>query len=193
MRPVRRLSRCSDAELITRSRSSAPAFRVLCERHAGSVQRFLIGRTGDPEIARDLTAETLARAWLSRERFADKAGGSALPWLLGIARNVVADSVRKRRLESEAIQRLGLSLGSEARWAEIDERWLDGLDEELARALDELSADQRDAVWLRVVDEHGYDELASTLGCTREAARVRVFRGLERLRARFPGRPTSSP
>ena len=49
--------------------------------------------------ASDLTAETFAQAWLTRDRFRDEHGGSALPWLLGIARNVLRETIRLDRVE----------------------------------------------------------------------------------------------
>src|SRR3954471_21307885 len=42
-----------------------------------------------------------------RGRFRDVRGASALPWLLGIAANVLADTVRRNRIETEARERLG--------------------------------------------------------------------------------------
>jgi RNA polymerase sigma-70 factor (ECF subfamily) len=44
-----------------------------------------------------------------------------------------------------------------------------------------MSAAERDAVALRVVEELGYEEIAQRLNCTPAAARVRVHRGLARL------------
>jgi RNA polymerase sigma-70 factor (ECF subfamily) len=55
----------------------------------------------------------------------------------------------------------------------------------LTAALAELTDDQREAVLLRVVGEQSYDDVARKLGCTRETARVRVFRALERMRGRL--------
>ena len=52
---------------------------------------------------------------------------------------------------------------------------------ELAAALDRIGPGERDAVQLRVVEEMGYAEIASRLGCREAAARVRVHRGLARL------------
>ena len=185
MRIIRRLTRMSDADLIARSRRSPEAFRTLCERHAPSVHGFLLRRTQDQHAAYELTAETLARAWVSRESFVDRAGGKALPWLLGIARNVVADSVRKSALERHALERLRITGATEPTETQIDERWLDGLDEDLSAALAGLSDEQREAIALRVVEEREYDDVARRLGCSEGAARGRVFRALGRLRKRL--------
>ena len=119
------------------------------------------GAASDADAAHDLTAETFAQAWLSRARFRDEAGGSAGPWLFGIARHVLLVSVRQRRLERSASERLGvLDAADRAGRAEPDETWLDGLDEALAH----LPEAQQDAIRLRVVDDLGYDEAADAAG-----------------------------
>ena len=51
----------------------------------------------------------------------------------------------------------------------------------LRAALRELPASQQWALWLRIVDQHSYRDIARQLGCSEGAARVRVSRGLTRL------------
>jgi RNA polymerase sigma factor (sigma-70 family) len=182
MRRTRAHEKSTDAELLRRSRRSAEAFRALYDRYAERVHRFLVRRTGDEQVALELTAETFSAAWLSRTRFEDRAGGSAGPWLFGIARNVLAQSVRSRALERRARERLGVVLASEPSSAAAEQAWLDGLDGDLAAALASLGDGERRAVELRVLDGLDYDEIAGELGISRGAARVRVFRGLGRLR-----------
>ena len=89
-----------------------------------------------------------------------------------------------RRIELQACERIGLleRLDEPRATAEPDEVWLDGLDEALA----ELPAGERDAVELRVIDGLPYDAVAAGLAHVAEgAARVRVARGLGRLRQRL--------
>jgi RNA polymerase sigma-70 factor (ECF subfamily) len=175
----------SDADLIRAARSDAGAFRELYDRYAGQVHGYHLRRTRDPHVAHDLTAETFAQAWLARRRFRDRAGGSAGPWLFGIARNLLAQSVRRRRIELKACERLGVleRLDEPRATAEPDDVWLEGLEEAMA----ELPAGERDAVELRVIDGLPYDAVAAGLSTTEGAARVRVARGLGRLRQRLNG------
>jgi RNA polymerase sigma-70 factor (ECF subfamily) len=175
----------TDAELIRAARTDAGAFRELYDRYADRVHGYLVRRTRDPHAARDLTAETFAQAWLARKRFRDRAGGSAGPWLFGIARNLLAQSVRRRRIELKACERIGLleRLDEPRAAIEPDEVWLDGLDEAMA----ELPQGERDAVELRVIDGLPYDAIAAGLATSEGAARVRVARGLGRLRQRLIG------
>jgi RNA polymerase sigma-70 factor (ECF subfamily) len=168
----------SDAELVVAAGSDPAAFRELYDRYAETVHGYLRRRTGDEDAAYDLTAETFARAWQSRERFRDEAGGSAGPWLFGIARNVLAMSVRNRRLERDAAQRLGVLGAGSAASAVPEPAWLEGLDE----LLEALPDAQREAVRLRVIDDLAYAQVAANLGTSEQSARVRVHRGLAALR-----------
>src|SRR5918992_5465011 len=109
----------TDADLV---RSHEPrAFGTLYARHAEAVYSWFSARVAG--AAADLTAETFARAWLARRTFRDERGGSALPWLLGIGRNVLRESARHDRVETAARQRLGppprLAAGA---FAAVDER-----------------------------------------------------------------------
>ena len=173
----------SDAELLAAARTEAEPFRELYDRYAAAIHRFHASRVSDRDAALDLTAETFAQAWLSRDRFRDLAGGSAGPWLYAIARHVLVASVRKRRLEQTCRKRLGVLLALDRSPAHVEpnEAWLDGIEE----ALDELAPEVRQAVGLRVLAELPYDQLAAATGTSPGAARVRVHRGLTALRNRL--------
>jgi RNA polymerase sigma factor (sigma-70 family) len=169
----------TDAELIRRSQSDPAAFGELYARHAGSVYAWHRRRLD--WAAADLTAETFAQAWLSRRRFRDDHDGTARPWLLGIARNVLRESARRDRVETGARERLGLplDLAAEDGYAAVEERLSPR--RSLRAALAVLPEHERDAVALRVVEELPYAEVAERLAIRPAAARLRVSRGLRRL------------
>lgn len=171
----------TDAELIRAAESEAAAFAELYRRHVPTVHAWFRRRLD--WAASDLTAESFAQAWLSRRTFRDEADGSALPWLLGIARNVARESARRNAVESRARRRLGLptDLGSEDGYAAVEERLSPRA--ALAEALDTLSEPEREALELRVVDELPYPDVAARLGVRPAAARLRVSRALRRLSA----------
>ena len=172
----------TDAELLADALHAADAFREFYDRHARRVYAFHLRRSRDEDAAYDLTAETFAQAWLSRARFRDQRDGDALPWLFAIARNVLATSVRKRALELRARTQLGLLEGLRTPSSvEPDESWLDGA----VDTLEGLPPAERDAVRLHVLDGEPYETVARVLATTPGAARVRVHRGLARLRRRL--------
>src|SRR5262249_61175182 len=103
---VRRESeRASDGYILRAG--TADGFEEIYDRHAAQVLARSRVRVG--QYAADLTAEVFARAWLGRSRFRPESDDSALPWLLGIARNVLRESLRKRRIEDAARRRLGMA------------------------------------------------------------------------------------
>jgi RNA polymerase sigma-70 factor (ECF subfamily) len=169
----------SDAELVRAAAVDETAFGELYERHARAVLGWFERRL--PWAAADLTAETFARAWLWRRRFRDERGGSALPWLLGIAGNVLRESVRRDRIETRARERLGLPLhlATEEGFASVEARLSPR--RALGRALAGLPREQRRAVELRVLEELSYVEVARRLSIRPAAARLRVSRALRRL------------
>ncbi len=151
-------------------------------RYLGLIVGWGVRRTGDPELAADLTAEVFAAVLVSAARY-EPVHSSATGWLLGIARNVLGHSIRRGQIDARARVRLGasaLTVEDEdlAIIRQIADRQ-DGADELLA----ELPVDERDAVRARVIEEREYGEIARSLGCSEMVVRKRVSRGLARLRA----------
>ena len=168
----------TDAELIRAARTDASAFGELYGRHAPAVFRWLERRAR--YMAADLTGETFAQAWLSRRRFRDRRDGSALPWLLGIARNVLNESRRHDRVETRARIRLGLPVDLAAdEYERVEERL--STNGSLIAAVGALPPHARAALDLRIGDELPYDEVARRLDIRPAAARLRVSRALRRL------------
>ncbi|MFL5935312.1 MAG: RNA polymerase sigma factor [Gaiellaceae bacterium] len=168
----------SDAELIRAARTDASAFGELYERHAAAVFRWCERRAH--HVAADLAGETFAQAWLSRHRFRDRRDGSALPWLLGIAQNVLNESRRRDRVETRARARLGLPLDlADDEYERVEERL--SVSGSLAVAVGALPAHEREALELRVRDDLSYEDVARRLEIRPAAARLRVSRALKRL------------
>jgi RNA polymerase sigma-70 factor (ECF subfamily) len=179
----REFEKISDAELLRAG--TAEGFEEVYDRHAAQVLAWSRARVGGH--AADLTAEVFARAWLVRSRFRHESNESALPWLLGIARNVLRESLRKRRVEGAARRRLGMPrlLAQDAALDAVDERR--SLSESEHRALASLPERDRELLQLRVVEERSYREIAGRLRCTPQAARHRVSRLLRQLQCTLGG------
>jgi RNA polymerase sigma factor (sigma-70 family) len=169
----------TDAQLLAAAGREPSAFAELYRRHVPRVYAWHARRL--EWAAADLTAETFARAWTARRGFRDQHDGSALPWLLGIAHNVLRESVRREGIESRARERLGLplDLADEDGYAAVEERLSPS--RAMAAALDGLPDHERDAVDLRVIEELPYAEVGRRLGIRPAAARLRVSRALRRL------------
>jgi len=180
----------TDAELLGAAKSDPQAFREFYDRYAVWVRVWFARQTGSETAALDLTAETFAQAWHSLRRFKDMADGSGAPWLFGIARNLLRQYHKSKRVETAARERLGLPPVAEGadEYEAVDERVAARtMAPALAAAVRLLPPDQRAALELRVVQQLDYDEVAGRLGCSQNAARLRVSRALRALTLELQG------
>ena len=161
-------------------------FGVFYDRHIRALLGYFARRTGDPEVAADLAAETFASALVARRRFRP-GGAPAGAWLYTIAQRRLADYHRKGRVDD----RLRRSLAMERRpVGDDDARMIRMLGDDTATTLlAGLPGDQRDAIAAHVVGDRGYGEVAVELHLTEAAVRQRVSRGLRTLRRRIGGAP----
>jgi RNA polymerase sigma-70 factor (ECF subfamily) len=180
----------TDVELLIAAKTDPQAFREFYERYAVWMRSWFQRQTGSESAALDLTAETFAQAWRSLRRFRDMADGSGAPWLFGIARNLLRQYHKHNRIETAARARMGLPIeweGTEA-YDAVDERMAAvSLKPALQMAVGALPTDQRRALELRVVQQLPYDEVAVRLGCSINAARLRVSRALRALTVELRG------
>ncbi len=181
----------TDAELLLATREDVEAFGVFYRRHVDWVVGYLAARTGNAELAADLTSEVFAAALLASRRF-DSARGAANNWLYGIAGHKLASAGRRGHAERRARRRLGMA---EVRVDPEDLQWIESQAASHGRSATEmlagLPADQRDLLTARVIDERPYHELAREHQMTEAAVRKRVSRGLASLRSRLQeGRDT---
>ncbi len=115
MTSLRDRARWSDAQLLEGiAACDDRAFSAFYRRHLATVVGWCLRRTGDPELAADLTAEVFAAVLDGAARYEPRTG-SAAGWLLGIARNVLGHSVRRGRVDARARRRLGVAATSAPR------------------------------------------------------------------------------
>jgi RNA polymerase sigma factor (sigma-70 family) len=170
--------------MLGRPLTDGQGFVDLYQRESELVLLFCARRVLDPETALDLTAETFAQAFRARQAFRGSTEVEARAWLLTIARRQVGRFLRRGSLDRRALLRVGIQTPvldvGEAE--EIERRaGLASLRAALGAELARLSAEQRDALRLRVVEERPYCEVAQRLGVSEATARARVSRGLRAL------------
>lgn len=172
----------SDGELLIDARSDREAFGIFYDRHVRGVFTFFRRRTGQADVALDLTAETFAAVLEGLARYEPRPE-PARGWLYGIAWNKLLDAQRAGHAEDRVRRALGMAplvltdAGLERIEALGDRTALD--------LLDALPAEQRDAIRARHIDERGYDEIATALHCSESVVRQRVSRGLRTLRTQL--------
>lgn len=177
----------SDAAIVARSRTDPERFGELYDRYADDVHRYLSRRIG-AALADDLTAETFLAAFRSRHRY-DPAAERALPWLYGIATNLLRRHARTERTQYRAWERTGAdpTVAENHADAVVAGVAAEATVRQLAGALARLTARERDVVLLVVWESLTYEETAAALGVPVGTVRSRLNRARRRLRDALGG------
>jgi RNA polymerase sigma-70 factor, ECF subfamily len=187
------LSEASDVELLAMAGSHPEAFGELFARHAQSVYTYCARRTGDLDRAEDLTSVVFLEAFRRRRKL-KLSNTSALPWLLGVANNVVRNSDRSIRRYRSALGRIPDQAISVSAEDEAIERL--GAQEALSRALDAISVltrAEQDVVLLVLWSELSYADAATALGVPIGTIRSRLASARAKLNHSAPATNTINP
>ncbi|HEV2813917.1 MAG TPA: sigma-70 family RNA polymerase sigma factor [Solirubrobacteraceae bacterium] len=152
-------------------------FERLYAEHAQGLFGFLTYRTGDRVLAEDLVADTFERVLRARSRF-DPRRGRQKAWIYAIAMNLLRDSARRSQTEERALERATVGGGDSL----FPHDALDDRDE-LRRAMECLSAEERDVVALRFGGDLPVKEIATAIGESVTTTEGRLYRALRKLKS----------
>lgn len=146
------------------------------------VYAYVAYRLGDGPDADDATSETIERALRYRDRF-DPSKGEPIAWLIGIARNCIADLVAARApaIDEEAVSE---TAGSE----DLEQAAVRRLT--IRQAVARLDDRERELIALRYGADLTARQIAEVLGLRTNAVEVALHRTLERLRAQLDREPS---
>jgi RNA polymerase sigma-70 factor (ECF subfamily) len=187
----------SDAQLVARTRQGdVEAFNHLVSRWEKRLYNYLLrlvsgagSRTRSREDALDLAQEAFLKAYQNIGTLADTEKFPS--WLYRIAHNLAFSHLRR-----PAPLELGEE-GSQQEWSrEWSGDWKDntvsfpaaprGLEREMeiavARALDALVPEQREAIILKVYHGFRFEEIAEIISCPVSTVKTRVYAGFAQLR-----------
>lgn len=187
----------ADAEIWARARDGdGDAFADLYRRHSDAVLTHCFRRTAAWDTAEDVTSLVFLETWRLRERVVVADSGSLLPWLLGVANNVIHRHRRSYVRHRRALERLhGLvERAGEPDHAElVSQRLADEARMRRVReALGGLSRTEQEAFSLCVWAELSYAEAAVAMNVPVGTVRSRLSRARARLRAHLAEAETGS-
>ncbi len=155
------------------ARDDGEQFSRLYSETSQDLLAFLLRRCATAEEAADCLAETYRIAWEKRSRTPGR--DEARPWLFGIARNV-------SRRERASQERAAATSRELALAAERSQATTSPDDSAVAAALSELSRLDQEIVTMLAWDGLAPREVASVLGLSPNAVRIRAHRARTRLR-----------
>jgi RNA polymerase sigma factor (sigma-70 family) len=144
-------------------------FEAIFRMHYGDVLAYARRRTTSDEAA-DVVADTFLTAWRRIEDLPDE----PFPWLLGVARRVLANQSRGDRRRDALLAKM-LSYAPMATSATEAE------DGDALIALTRLPKAEREAITLIAWEGLTPSQAAASLGCSTVALRVRLHRARRRL------------
>ncbi|MDH4116722.1 MAG: sigma-70 family RNA polymerase sigma factor [Acidimicrobiia bacterium] len=175
----------TDAELLAAAaRGDGDSFSVFFRRYARPVTLYAVRRCRDPHDVGDLVSETFLVALQAAGRYIPQTD-TALPWLFGIARRVLARQHRRRASH----RRLAVKAGNVEPLVTGDE--VDAIAEAIdasrqrraiEAALATLSDGEREIFLLVAYDGLSPGEAAVVVGVSANAARLRLSRARRRMR-----------
>ena len=165
---------------------SVDAYRHLVLRYEKPIFNLMYRMTGSREDALDLAQETFIKAYEKLEHF--KTGSRFFPWLYTIGLNNGRNFIRDHKMEKQFLVEMGgdeswmdrLSQQSERVWSPLDVQ-------RLREGLQQLPLDYREAMILHYHEGFSMKEIAEALELSVSGAKMRVHRGLRKLRQIMDG------
>ena len=158
-------------------------FDGLYDEHQRTLHAFLVGRTGDPELALDLLQETFVRAWRNLDLLLALASARQRAWLFSTARNLVIDQYRSRASRTAAQDALIATIDPDDHFADGPERVVER-DRELQlvdEAIRRLPEQLRTVLVLQVLDERTSAEIGELLDRPAGTVRYQISQARKRL------------
>lgn len=145
-------------------------FAGLFDRHQRDVLAFALRRTRTPADAEDAAAETFAIAWRRLDQIPD----SALPWLYGVTRRVLANQYRGQRRATSLLEKLRLQPAPAPAHESDDSR--------AVAALRLLRPDDQELLRLIAWEDLDHASISEVLGISVNAVAIRLHRARQRYR-----------
>jgi len=145
------------------------------DAHHGALYRHALWMTGDAELAADLVQEAYYEAWRGLDSLRDPT--RAFAWLLTILRRRVFQEYGRARREREWAEQLAATLPPATEDAQLEELL------DLARALQTLTAAQRDIMLLYGLHGMRYEDIAEYLKVPVGTVMSRLARARQALHA----------
>ena len=156
------------------------AYAILVDKYKGPIYNLVYRMTGEHQDTDDLAQEIFVRTFASLKKY--DINRIFFPWLYSIALNVLRNYQKKRKPKRYEVATADFP---DQKIAETHnpEDFVQRRDQsrQLAAILQKLPETQRQAVVLRYYQDLAFTDIAKILDISLSTAKMRVYRGLEKL------------
>lgn len=159
-------------------------FAPLYDRYYRVIFVFIYNKTRNKELTGDLTSTVFLKAILNLSKYKDR-GYPFSSWLYRIAINEVNMFFRaaKKEIDVEISESEAMSL-----MEDMDEKYNEANGELVLEVLAEMPEDLNNLIELRFMQKLSFQEIGGILGLAEPAAKMKVYRAVEKLKEKFQQR-----
>lgn len=176
----------SDAILVSHYiKGDETALETLINRHKQKIYSFIYSKVYDKDIAEDIFQDTFIKVIRTLKKGNYNEEGKFLPWVMRISHNLVIDHFRKSNRMPKFDNTGEFSIFSvlndtslNAEGSIIKEQ----VEKDVRRLVDELPADQKEVLLMRIYDDMSFKEISDKTGVSINTALGRMRYALINLR-----------
>lgn len=171
----------SEQDHVEAAKKDPRRFGFLYDKYYEAVFRFVFQRTGNEDVAHEITSEVFFKALKNIQKYEFR-GLPFSSWLLRIAQNETVKVFRensKNRTVKMKSEQLGNIID------EIEENPLEDFKPTLLKALKELKGDDLEIIEMRFFEGRPFKEIAEITEKKESAVKMKVYRILEKLKVKI--------
>lgn len=161
------------------------ALAALIKRHESKIYGFIYSKVADREVSNDIFQDTFIKVIKTLKTNSYNEEGKFLPWIMRIAHNLIIDYFRKskkmpffRETEEFSI----FSIMSDDSLTVENQIIADQVEVDIRRLVEELPADQKEVLIMRMYQDMSFKEISETTGVSINTALGRMRYAIMNLR-----------
>lgn len=161
------------------------ALAILIERHQSKIYGFIYSKIADRDVTDDVFQDTFIKVIKTLKSNSYNEEGKFLPWVMRIAHNLVVDHFRRNKrmpMQRETEEYSIFSYMSDNAMTIENRMITDQVESDVRRLLDELPADQKEVLIMRMYQDMSFKEIADITGVSINTALGRMRYALMNLR-----------
>ena len=161
------------------------ALELLIKRHESKIFGFIYSKIPDRDLANDIFQDTFMKVIRTLKTTTYNEEGKFLPWVMRIAHNLIIDHFRRNKKMPLFRETEDFSIFSNMSddSLTIENQWITNqVERDLRRIIEELPADQKEVVMMRMYQDMSFKEISESTGVSINTALGRMRYALLNLR-----------